>query len=216
MSAPTVGLIADLPFVLITRPDLPANNLAEFIAYARKNQATMQFGSAGPGSGAHLACVLLNAAIGINVTHVPYRSGASTVGMQDMIAGRIDYMCPTLPLAIAAIESKAVKTLAILTRDRAPRLPDVPTAQEQGVSDFGVGSWNAFFMPKGTPAAIVQKLHDATVATMTEPYIRSQIENLGATVVAPERRSSDYLQKFVASEIRKWAAPIKATGVTVE
>ncbi len=211
-----VGLIAELPLVLVARPDLPANNLQEFIAYAKLNQAKMQFGSAGPGSGAHLACVLLNAAIGIDVTHVPYRSGASTFGMQDLIAGRIDYMCPTLPLAIAQIESKTIKAPALLTRNRALRLPELATAQEQGLTNFDVGSWNALFLPKGTPAAIIRKLHDATVATMTLPAVQSKIEAIGITVVGPERRSPEYLQKFVQSEIEKWAAPIRATGVTAD
>jgi tripartite-type tricarboxylate transporter receptor subunit TctC len=211
-----VGLIAELPFVLVARPDLPAGTLQDFIAYAKANQAKMQYGSAGPGSGAHLACVLLNAAIGIDVTHVPYRSGASTLGMQDMIAGRIDYMCPTLPLAIAQIDSKTVKAPAILTRERAPRLPNLASAHEQGLTDFEAGSWNALFLPKDTPAAIVRKLNDAMVAAIAKPSVRSKIEETGAVVVGAERMSPDYLQAFVESEIRKWAAPIKATGVTAE
>jgi tripartite-type tricarboxylate transporter receptor subunit TctC len=211
-----VGLIAELPFVLIARPDLPASNLREFIAYAKANQDRMQFGSAGPGSGAHLACVLLNAAIGIKVAHIPYRSGASTFGMQDLIAGRIDYMCPTLPLALAHIESKAVNAIAILTRDRATRLPTLSSAHEQGLSDFEAGAWNALFLPKGTPVAISRKLHDATAAIMNMPAVQAKIQAIGADLVASERRSPEYLRQFVESEIRKWAGPIKASGVTTE
>ena len=112
-----VMLIAQTPLVLLARKDLPANNLKEFIAYAKVNQASMQYGSGGAGSASHLACVLLNAAIGINVTHVPYRGAAPA--MQDLIAGRIDYQCPDTPIAIPQIQSKMVKTIAILTRDRA-------------------------------------------------------------------------------------------------
>jgi len=97
-----------------------------------------------------------------------------------------------------------------------PFLAELPSAQEQGLPDFAASLWYAFFLPKGTPAAIVQKLHDATVATMDTPSVMQRLKEIGADLVAPERRSSQYLQKFVESEIVKWAAPIKAAGIQVE
>src|SRR6266516_6714600 len=136
-----VMLIAQTPLVLLARKDLPANNLLEFIAYAKANQSNMQFGSGGAGSASHLACVLLNAAIGVTVTHVPYRG--ATPAMQDLIAGRIDYQCPDTPIAIAQIESKTVKGIAILTRDRSPSLPDQESAHEQGLTTFDASNWFA-------------------------------------------------------------------------
>jgi tripartite-type tricarboxylate transporter receptor subunit TctC len=211
-----VALVAVLPLVLIARKDLPAQTLPEFIAYAKANQAKMQYGSPGAGSAGHLACVLLNAAIGIGATHVPYRSGASTFGAQDLIAGRIDYMCPTLPLALSQIEGNTVKAIAVLTRERAPRLPMLPSAHEQGLADFDAGAWNALFLPRGTPEAIVKKLNDAVVTTMAMPSVQANVQNIGATIVAPERRSPAYLQAFVESEITKWAGPIKASGVSAD
>jgi tripartite-type tricarboxylate transporter receptor subunit TctC len=174
----------------------------------------MQFGSAGAGSPIHLACVLLNMAIGVNVTHVPYRGGAPA--MQDLIGGRIDYLCAIATTAIPPIESRQVKAVAILTRDRSPALPTLASAHEQGLSNLEAGAWNAFFLPNGTPAAIVQKLHDAAVAAMETPAVRARLGELGAAVVAPERRSPEYLKRFVASEIEKWAAPIRAANVTAE
>lgn len=211
-----VSLLAVLPLVLIARNDLPANTLPEFIAYAKANQARMQYGSPGAGSAGHLACVLLNAAIGINVTHVPYRSGASTFGTQDLIAGRIDYMCPTLALALAAIEGKSIKAIAVLTRERAPRLPALASAQEQGLAGFDAGAWNGLFLPKGTPAAIVQKLNEAVVATMDLPSVQARLNEIGVMPVGREQRSPAYLQKLVESEIEKWAGPIRASGATAE
>ena len=100
--------------MLVTRKDLPAADLQEFIAYAKANQDKMQFGSASAGSATHLGCALLNAAIGVNVTHIPYRGGAPA--MQDLVAGRIDYLCIDTPIAIPLIESGQIKALAILTR----------------------------------------------------------------------------------------------------
>jgi tripartite-type tricarboxylate transporter receptor subunit TctC len=211
--APVV-LIAETPLVLLARKDMPANNLPEFITYAKTNQAKMQYGSGGVGSASHLACVLLNAAIGVNVTHVPYRGAAPA--LQDLIAGRIDYQCPDTPIAIPQIESAMVKPIAILTRDRSPSLPALASAREQGLTDFQAFNWFAIFLPKGTPATIVQKLHDATVATKDAPAVQSRMREIGADLVTSERRSPDYLQKFVEAEIKKLAAPIKASGASID
>jgi tripartite-type tricarboxylate transporter receptor subunit TctC len=210
----SVALIVDVPQVLIARNNLPASNLREFAAYTKANQAKMQYGSAGVGSGSHLACALLSAAIGVNVTHVPYRSSAQA--MQDLIAGQMDYFCPLSAAAIAQIESKAVKAIVILTRDRSPIMPNLASAHDQGITDFAADSWQAFLLPKGTPAPIVQKLHDATVATINTPAVQARLKNIGADPVAPERRPPEYLQRYIESEIQKWAAVIKAAGVSVD
>ena len=209
-----VMLIAQTPLVLLARKDLPANNLLEFIAYAKAHQSSMQYGSGGAGSASHLACVLLNAAIGITVTHVPYRGAAPA--MQDLIAGRIDYQCPDTPIAIAQIESKTVKAIAILTRDRSPSLPDQASAHEQGLINFDASNWFALFLPKSTSAAIVQKLNAATLATVNTPAVKVRMQEIGADLTADDRRSPDYLQKFVETEIEKWAGPIKASGVSMD
>jgi tripartite-type tricarboxylate transporter receptor subunit TctC len=209
-----VALVAETPLLLLARMNLPANNLLEFIAYAKANQAKMQYGSGGVGSASHLACMLLNAAIGVSVTHIPYRGAAPA--MQDLIAGRIDYQCPDTPIAIAQIESKTVKAIAILTRDRSPSLPGLASAHEQGLTNFSASNWFALFLPHGTSAAIVQKLNSATVATINTPAVQVRMQEIGADLVAPERRSPNYLQKFVESEIEKWSAPIKATGVSMD
>jgi tripartite-type tricarboxylate transporter receptor subunit TctC len=209
-----VALIAETPQVLVTRKDLPAGDLREFVAYAKAHQAEMQYGSAGTGSPTHLACSLLNAAIGIDVTHIPYRGAAPT--MQDLIAGRIDYQCPNTTVALPQIEAGTIKAIAILTRDRSPILPELASTHEQGLTGFEASIWYALFLPKGTPAAIVGRLHDAAVATMETPSVQARLKDIGATVVAPERRSPAYLQKFVESEIAKWAVPIKAANITGE
>jgi tripartite-type tricarboxylate transporter receptor subunit TctC len=209
--APVV-LIADQPNVLVARKDLPAADLPEFIAHARKNQASMQFGSAGTGSTGHVDCARLNAAIGVSVPHVPYRGGGPAI--QDLIAGRIDYFCTLSATVMPQIESNLVKPIAILTRDRAPMLPNLASAHEQGLTDFEASTWFGFFLPARTPSPIIQRLHDATVATMETPSVQERLYEVGATIVAPERRSSEYLQRFV--EIAKNAAPIKAAGIAMD
>ncbi|HEY4919502.1 MAG TPA: tripartite tricarboxylate transporter substrate-binding protein [Xanthobacteraceae bacterium] len=209
-----VALIVQQPMVLITRNDLPATNLQEFIAYAKANQAKMQFGSGGAGSATHLACVLLDLAIGVNVAHVPYRS--AVMAMQDMVGGRIDYVCPITSTAVAQIEGKRVKGIAMLSSTRSPVLPDLPTASEQGLAGFDVYIWNGIFVPKNTPDAIVKKLHDAAVGAMNTPAVDQRIRQMGGALVAPERRSPEYLRQFVEDEIKKWAAPIKTSGLSMD
>ena len=210
--APVV-LIADQPTLLVARNDLPVGNLPEFIAYARVNQATMQMASAGAGSTGHLDCMLLNATIGISVTHVPYRGGGPA--MQDLIAGRIDYICTLSATARQQIEGKLIKAIAILSRDRSAMLPGLASAREQGL-DFEASTWFGFFLPKGTPEPIIEKLNAATIAAMDTSSVQERFKEVGAVGVAPERRSPGYLHKFVLSEIEKNAAPIKAAGLAMD
>ena len=154
-----VAMLAEVPLVLIARKDLPVNNLQEFIAHAKANQSKMNFASAGSGSAIHMGCVLLNMAMCTNIAHVAYRG--SGPAMQDLITGQTDFFCEALPTALPQIQGNAVKAMAMLTRSRAPVLPHLPTAQEQGLADFEAYTWFALFLPRGTPEAIVRRLHEA-------------------------------------------------------
>src|SRR5262245_40890964 len=209
-----VALMVEQPIILVARKELPLNDLKEFIAYAKANQAKMQFGSAGAGSGSHLACLQLNTAIGVEVAHIPYRG--SPPAMQDLIAGRIDYFCALAAAAMPQISGNTMRALAILTRNRSPLLPNLPSAHEQGLTDFDSNFWSGFFLPKGTPAPIVQKLHAASVQTLDTPAVEARLKELGVTVVGRDRRSPEYLKKFLDSEIARWAALIKAAGISLD
>lgn len=203
-----IALIAEQPTVLIVRKDFPASNLQEFIAHARANQQSLQFGSAGLGSATHLACALFNAQANIKATHVPYRSGPTAT--QDVIAGRIDYQCPQSAPVLPQIEAKLVKPIAIFAMVRSPALPNLASAHEQGLNGFEAVNWNAMFLPKGMSNSIVRKLHQATLVAMEAPGVQQRLRDAGVDLVAPDRRSPEYLAKFVESEIKKWAVPIKA------
>jgi tripartite-type tricarboxylate transporter receptor subunit TctC len=209
-----VVLVTDQSLLLTTRKDFPADNLRDFIVYARANQENMKYGSAGVGGQTHLACVLLNTEIGIKVTHVPYRGGGQA--LQDLMAGRIDYQRQSTPVALPLIAGHLVKALAVLSKNHSPSMPDLPSAHEQGLTGFDVPSWYAIFLPKGTPAEIVNKLRDATVAAMAKPLIGERLREIGCDQIPPERSSPDYLRQFVASEIEKWAAAIKASGLQID
>lgn len=210
-----VALLVDQSMLLAVRKDLPANSLQEFIAYARANGSKMQYGSAGIGSPTHLACALLNAAIGVEgSTHVPYRGGGPA--MQDLMAGRIDYFCFNTASIKPQIDAGTVKSLAILSAARVSSLPAIPTAQEQGLTDFEVANWMAFFLPKNTPAPIAARLHEATMAALANPSLQEKLRVLGAEPVAADRMPLDRLPAFLASEIAKWRTIIKQAGIRLE
>ena len=109
-----------------------------------------------------------------------------------------------------------MKAIAILTKNRSPTLPNVASAHEQGLADFDTGAWFAFVLPKGAPVTVVQKLHNATVLAMSSHSIKERLKEFGSVLVTPERRSPEYLQKFIQSEIEKWAAVIKAASIKTE
>jgi tripartite-type tricarboxylate transporter receptor subunit TctC len=206
-----VALAVEQPLILITRTGIPATNLKDFAAYAKVNQNRMQFGSTGVGSGPYLACYLLNAAMGVTVTSVPYRSSAPA--FTDMMAGTLDYYCPLAVGAIPFIDNKQVNALAILTAERSSLLPDLPTAKEQGFNVTDGYYWMGFFLPKGTPGAIVAKLNGAIVAALDTPAVQERLRVVATTAVPPERRTPAYLRSYLAGEISKWRDIMKTGGV---
>ena len=209
-----VVLHSDSARILITRPDFPATTLKEFIAYAKANQGKMQYGSAGAGSGSHVCAVLLDVAMGTKVTHVPYRGAGPA--MQDLIAGRVDYMAEQISTALPQIQGGKVKALATFGLDRAPGLEDLATADEQGLKGLDCGSWGSFSFPKGTPDAIVRRLAQASNEAVESQMVRDRFKAIGVVVPAKERRTPEYLRKFVATETERWAAPIKNSGAVID
>jgi len=208
------GIVVEQPIVLITRTDLPIGTLQDFRAYTNVNHKRMQFGSSGVGSGSHFSCARLNAALGIEPTHVPYRGSA--LAMQDLIAGRIDYFCAVAAAAMGPLEAGNAKAVALLTSQRSDLFPSVPTAGEQGVAGVDTYFWTAFFFPKETPDAIVRKLHDATTYTLNSPVIVERLKKAGVTPVSPELRTPAYLRTFIRREAETWATIVKASGVPIE
>ena len=208
-----VALIAEVPIVLFVRNSLPVNNLKEFVAYAKANEAKMSFGSGGAGSASHLGCVVLNMAMGTHITHVPYKGGSPA--MQDVMAGRLDFECEIMSTVKSHIDAGQVKGLAILAKTRSPALPNLPTALEQGL-DAQAYTWNAVFLPKGAPPAIVKKLSGAVLAAMHTPAVRERLAGFGAQIVPDDQATPEYLAGFVKSEITKWKAPIEASGVQIK
>jgi tripartite-type tricarboxylate transporter receptor subunit TctC len=210
--APVV-LVADQPTILVARKDFPADGLKDFVAHLKQNAATMKMGSAGIGATGTIDCAIFNDMIGVNIQPIPYRG--SGPAMEDLIAGHFDYFCTISGSAVAPIQSNLVKGIAVFTHDRMPLLPSLPTAAEQGVNIDGT-TWFGFLAPKKTPAAIIKKLHDASVAAMETPEVQDALAKNGTYVVAPERRSTEYFESIIGSEIEKNGAPLRAQGISVD
>lgn len=209
-----VALIADVPLVLVARKNLPVSDLQSFIAYTKANQKSMTYASAGAGSAVHIGAVYFNATIGVDVTHAPYRGAGPA--MNDLVGGKVEYMLDILSTARSQIEGNTVKALAVMQLKRSPALPNVPTADEQGLKGFSAYTWNAIFLPKGASPELVKKLNEAVVKASNDPSVKKKLEELGYTIASAEQAMPDYLARFVTSEIQKWAEPIKASGFRVE
>jgi tripartite-type tricarboxylate transporter receptor subunit TctC len=206
------GLMGSQPTVLLARKDFPVNTLQEFAAHVKANLKSVQYGSAGAGSTGHLFCELLNAALGVGtVTHVPYRGGGPA--MQDLIAGRYDYICTLSPTGKPLLEANSVKGIAILQPKRSPEIPNLPSTAEQGLPDFDVSTWFGLFFPKGTPAPIVARLNAALAETLDTPWVHDRFKDIVANVATRDERSPEYLRKLVDIEIAKMGAAIRSAGI---
>jgi tripartite-type tricarboxylate transporter receptor subunit TctC len=206
-----VALVTDSPRILIVRKNLGVSNLREFINYTKAHQANMQFGSAGVGSGTHLPCVLLNMAMDVHVTHVPYRGEGPA--QQDLIAGRIDYMCSTIQTGANLANQGQVKAIAVMAPNRSNVVPNVPTTGEGGLPGVEASVWDAYFLPRGAPAAIVAKLNKAISGALDDPAVHKRLTDLGLEVASPDRRTPEYLAKFLPEEVARWTKVVKAAGI---
>ena len=209
-----VGLVSESPRILVVRKDLPVNNLQQFIAYARANQSRMQYASAGVGSGTHLPCALLNAAMGVDITHIPYRGAGPA--MQELIGGRVDYMCDTIQTGAAQVKGGTVKGIAVMSPTRMPIVADLATTAEQGLAGVEATVWNGFFFPKGTPQPIVRRMNKALDDMMARSDLREKLETLGLSIVPSEQRTPEYLARYLPQEIERWGKVIRASSISMD
>jgi tripartite-type tricarboxylate transporter receptor subunit TctC len=177
---------------------LPAKDLREFVAYAKANANKLNVGHAGVGSISYIGCLLLNSAIGIKPTLVPFTGTAPVLNA--MLAGEIDYECDPVLGTLPQVQAGTVRALAIAAQKRSPMLPDVPTSYEQGLGDFDVAVKYAVFAPKGTPKPIVDKLAAALNEGLDEPQVKKRLAELGADTIDPSRRGPGPLADLVKNE----------------
>jgi tripartite-type tricarboxylate transporter receptor subunit TctC len=205
-----VGLIAEQPELLTVRKDFPANNLKEFAAYAKANESKLNMAHAGVGSVSYIGCLLLNSAIGIKPTMVPFTGTAPA--MNAILAGQVDYDCDPVLGPLPHVRAGTARALAIAAKKRSPLLPNVPTSAEQGMPQFDMAPFYAVFAPKGTPQPVIDKLAEALSKGLDEEAVRKRLESLGADVATPDRRGPKALGALVHSEIARLTPILKAAA----
>ncbi len=209
-----IGLIAEVPLVLVVRKSLPINNFQDFTTYLKERGDKANYGSAGNGSATHLGCLLLAHRLNAKPEHLPYRG--STFAIEDMKKDTVDFLCDIVSTGRPAVERGDVRGIVMLSKNRFSKMPDLPTLHELGLTDFDVQTWNAVFAAKGTPKPVVDRLNTAIRKVSANPDFRKKMDEIGANLVSDDRLSASYLGDFVKSEIVKWRDPIKAAGVFVE
>ncbi|WP_119289717.1 tripartite tricarboxylate transporter substrate binding protein BugD [Azohydromonas sediminis] len=207
-----LGLVNDVPMTLIGRPTLPANNFAELQKWLNDNKGKINLANAGLGAASHLCGLLFQQAVKIDMTTVPYKGTAPA--MTDLIGGQVDIMCDQTTNTTAQIEGGKVKAYAVTTKQRltTPALKNLPTLDEVGLKGFNVSIWHGLYAPKGTPKAVTDKLNAALREALKDPDFVKRQEALGAVIVTDERLTPAGHKQFVAAEIDKWGAAIKAAG----
>jgi tripartite-type tricarboxylate transporter receptor subunit TctC len=205
-----IGLVGEQPEILVTRKDLPPNTLREFVAYAKANEGKLNMAHAGVGSVSYTGCLLLNAAIGIRPTLVPF-TGTAPV-MNALLGGQVDYVCDPILGPLPHIRAGTLKALAITSAQRHPALPDLPTSAEGGLPQFNITVFFGLFAPKGTPQAVVEKLVAALDKGLDDETARKRLTDLGASIPDKSRRGPKPLAALVKTEIERLTPILKAAA----
>ena len=206
----TNGLVTAVPMTIIARKDIQATNLAELVALVRRDQVKINYANAGIGAASHLCGLLLQKAIDAPMTTVPYRGTGPA--MTDLIAGTVDIMCDQTTNTTSHIRAGAVRAFAVTTAQRLPSLPDLPTATEAGLPGMEVTVWHGLYAPKGTPAAITNRLSRALQVALRDERLVQRFADLGTAPVAQNEATPEAHRAFWQADIAKWRPVIQAAG----
>jgi tripartite-type tricarboxylate transporter receptor subunit TctC len=209
-----IGMVVVPPILIAARKDFPANDLKEFMAYARANPDKLNMAHAGVGSITHFTCLMLNAMLGIKPAQVPFTGSAPAINA--LVAGQVDYICDPTPDIVQQLQGGTLKVYAIASPTRSPVLPDVPTTIEAGLPEFQVIAWYGLFAPKGTPKPILDKLSGALDAALDNESVRRRLLDLGCDIPDKAQRGPETLAALVKSEIARWVPIIKAANIKNE
>jgi tripartite-type tricarboxylate transporter receptor subunit TctC len=206
-----VAVMSAISNTLLVRPDFPAKDVKEFIAYVKANPGKVTYGSQGNGTTSHLTGAMFDAATGTKMNHIPYKGTAPAIN--DLIGGHIDVMFNELATSIELHKGGRAKLLAVTSAKRVPELPDVPTMEEAGVPNFISDTWNAISAPPKTPKAIVAKLNAAVNEALQDPDVKAQYERMRLTAVGG---TPENMAKIVKDDTVRWGAVIKSANVKIE
>lgn len=205
-----IGLVVDVPMTLVARQDFPPNNIKELTEYIKANKDTISLANAGVGAASHLCGTMLMEALGVQLLTVPYKGAAPA--MNDLLGKQVDLLCDQTTNTTQQIDSDKIKAYAVTSLNRVPTLPKLPTMDESGFKGFEVGIWHGFWVPKGTPKPVIEKLVASLQAGMADPKFQERMRQLGATVMTNEENPKA-LDEKVRQQVPQWAELFKKAGV---
>ena len=209
-----VVLLPSNPMVVVSKPTLPAKTLKEVLAWLKTNQATATAGTAGAGSGSHIAGVYLESLTGLKLQYVPYRGTAPA--LNDLVGGQIDIIVDQASNSMQQIRAGRIRAYAISDNKRLAAAPEIPTAEEAGLPGFHMTLWNGLWVPKGTPKDIVARLNAAVVEAMADPAVQKRLTDLGLELPARDQQTPQALAAWHKAEVDKWWPIIKKAGIKPE
>jgi len=209
-----VGQVVDVPMTLIGRQDFPPDTPQELIAYLKSNKQTINLAQAGAGAVSHLCALLLQRALGVEITTVQFQGTAPA--LVALVGGHVDLLCDQTTQTIPHIKAGRVKLYGATTRARITALPDTPTLQESGLKDFEVVVWHGIYAPKGTPQTAIDKVNAALRVALKDPAVTQRLAELGAEIVPESKQTPAGLRDWLQAEIDKWTPVIRSAGVSAD
>jgi len=206
-----VAFVVDAPFWIIAKKNFPAQNLTEFTAWLKANPDKASAGTTGAGGGSHLCGLHLQNTIGTSFQFVPYRGGAPA--LQDLVGGQIDFYCDLAANSLSQVRAGNIKAFAMMSKNRWPAAPEVPTGDEAGLPGLYISNWTGLWAPPKTPKPIIDKLEAAVAAALADPHVRKRYEELGQELPAPGQHTAEALRAFHKAEVEKWGPIIKAANI---
>jgi len=205
-----IGQVVDVPMTLLGRKDLPPNGGADLVSYVKANASKLTLAHAGLGAVSQLCGMLFQKMIGTELTAVPYQGTAPALNA--LLGGQVDILCDQTTQTLPHIKAGTVKLYGVTTTSRIRSLPDTPTLDEQGLKGFEVKVWHGIYMPKGTPAAVVDKFGSALRVALKDPTVAVRFTELGGDIVPEAKQTTEGLKSWLQPEIDKWGALIRAAG----
>ncbi len=206
-----ISLVAEIPNVLVVRSSLQVNSLKELVALAKTKPGKLNFGSGGMGTTNHLCGEILNNLAKINIVHVPYKG--VNQAMMAMIGGEVDMVVIGTPSSLPHIHSGKVRALAVLSDQRLPTLPGVPTAKEAGIDNFSVSAWYGLLAPAGTPRDIIKRLNSEWIKIAATAEVRENIQKIG---FEPLSSTPEEFAEFIRTEIVRWSKVVKEGNLSID
>ena len=209
-----IGIVADVPMILVARKDFPASNFQGVLTYAKERPGKINFAHAGVGATSNLCEALLQATTGAKWLSVPYKGTGPA--LNDLLGGQVDFICDQPASTMSHLRAGTLKPIAVATKIRLKSLPDVPTFAESGMPNFELSVWHGLYASKNTPKAVIEKLNSALRSALRDPDLVQRYTDMSALIATPEQANAEALRTFLKGDVERWKKTLKAAGIQPE